>query len=137
MIKHLDSKVKHSAFPKIWRSDGTVQVLPKGRRHVGFYGKEYYWDNFPVEYVLSYSINQFKVYVNDTDYFMSNLPPLNITTNNKAEWNLKEPYFQSLVGAWIATYASGVSIEHLTFKPDVPKQITSFMRFHLYFTLEE
>ena len=102
---------------------------------MGFYGKEYYWDNFPVEYVLSYSINQFKVYVNDTDYFMSNLPPLNITTNNKAEWNLKEPYFQSLVGAWIATYASGVSIEHLTFKPDVPKQITSFMRFHLYFTV--
>ena len=102
---------------------------------MGFYGKEYYWDNFPVEYVLSYSINQFKVYVSDTDYFMSNLPPLNITTNNKAEWNLKEPYFQSLVGAWIATYASGVSIEHLTFKPDVPKQITSFMRFHLYFTV--
>ena len=42
MIKHLDSKVKHSAFPKIWRSDGSVQPLPKGRRHVGFYGKEYY-----------------------------------------------------------------------------------------------
>ena len=102
---------------------------------MGFYGKEYYWDNFPVKYVLPFSINQFKVYVNDTDYFMSNLPPLNITTNNKAEWNLKEPYFQSLVGAWIATYASGVSIEHLTFKPDVPKQITSFMRFHLYFTV--
>ena len=102
---------------------------------MGFYGKEYYCDNFPVEYILPYSVNQLKVYVNDTDYFMSNLPPLNITTNNKAEWNLKEPYFQSLVGAWIATYASGVSIEHLTFKPDVPKQITSFMRFHLYFTV--
>ena len=135
MTKHLDSKVKHSAFPKIWRSDGTVQVLPKGRRHVGFYGKEYYWDNFLVEYVLTYPINQFKVYVNNTDYFMSNLPPLNITTKNNAEWNLKEPYFQPLVKTWIATYASGVSIEHLTFKPDVPKQITSFMRFHLYFTV--
>ena len=135
ITKHLDSKVKHIAFPKIWRLDGTVQVLPKGRRHVGFYGKEYYWDNFLVEYVLTYPINQFKVYVNNTDYFMSNLPPLNITTKNNAEWNLKEPYFQPLVKTWIATYASGVSIEHLTFKPDVPKQITSFMRFHLYFTV--
>ena len=135
MTKHLDSEVKHNAFPKIWRIGGTAQELPKGRRHVGFYGKEYYWDNFPVEYVLPYQINQFKVYVNNTDYFMSNLPPLNITTKNNAKWNLKEPYFQSLVGTWIATYASGISVEHLTFKPDVPKQITSFMRFHLYFTV--
>ena len=102
---------------------------------MGFYGKEYYWDNYPFEYVLPYSINQLKGYVNNTDYLTSNLPPLNITTNNEAEWNLKEPYLQSLVGAWIATYALGVSVEQLTFKPDVPKQITSFMRFHLYFTV--
>ena len=66
---------------------------------------------------------------------MSNLPPLNITTKNNAEWNLKKPYFQSLVGTWIATYASGISIEHLTFKPDVPKQITSLIRLYLYFTV--
>ena len=66
---------------------------------------------------------------------MSNLPPLNITKKNNAEWNLKEPYFQSLVGTWISTYASSISVEHLTFKPDVPKQITLLMRFHLYFTV--
>ena len=112
-----------------------VQELPKGRRHVGFYGKEYYWDNFPVDYVLPYSINVFKVYVNDKDYFMSNLPCLNITTKNTAKWNLKESYFQSIIGTWIATYPSGVSIEHLTFTDNVPKQITSLMRFHLYFTV--
>ena len=39
------------------------------------------------------------------------------------------------MGTWVATYASGISIKHLTFSPDVPKQITSFMRFHLYFTV--
>ena len=131
MTKYLYS----NTFPNIWKIGGTVQVLPKGRKHVGFYGKEYCWDNFPVEYVLPYPINQFKVYVNNTDYFISNLPPVNITTKNNATWNLKEPYFQSYVGTWIATYASGISVEHLTFKPDVPKQITSFMRFHLYFTV--
>ena len=54
-----------NGFPKIWTIGGKVQELPKGRRHAGFYGKEYYWDNFPVDYVLPYSINVFKVYVND------------------------------------------------------------------------
>ena len=112
MTKHLNSIVKHNAFPKIWKIGDKIQELPKGRRHVGFYGKEYHWDNFSVEYILPYPINKFEVYVNNTDYFMSNLPPLNITTKNNAEWNLKKPYFQSLVGTWIATYASGISIEH-------------------------
>ena len=53
VTKQLDSEVKHSTFPKIWKIGGTVQVLPKARRHVGFYGKEYYCDSFPVEYVLT------------------------------------------------------------------------------------
>ena len=128
---------KETNFPKIWSLGGTVQGLPKGRRHVGFYGKTYYWDNFPVEHVLTYPINDFKIHVNDTDYFLSNLPPLNITTKDSVSWSLKEPYYQSLVGTWIATYASGISTEHLTFKPEVPKQITSLMRFHPYFTVRK
>ena len=113
--KNSEGTEQARAFPRIWRVGGTVQVLPKGRRHVGYAGKSYYWDNFPVDYVLNYPINQFKICVNESNYSMSNLPPLNITTNIKAKWDLKEPYFQSLVGAWIATY-------------------TSFMRFHVYFT---
>ena len=75
---------------------------------------EYYQDNFPVDYVLPYSINVFKVYVNKTDYFTSNLSPLNITTKYSAKWDLKESYFQSIIGTWIATYASGISIEQAT-----------------------
>ena len=38
MNKHFNPKVKHSDFPKIWRLDRTVQVLPKGRRR-GFLWK--------------------------------------------------------------------------------------------------
>ena len=83
--RYLYSNTSKSGFPKIWKIGGTVQELPKGRRHVGFYGKGYYWDNFPVDHVLPYSINVFKVYVNNTDYFMSNLPPLNITTKNSVK----------------------------------------------------
>ena len=135
ITRYLYSNKEKRNFAKIWSIGGTVQELPKKRRHVGFYGKTYYWDNFPVDYVLTYDINVFKIYVNKKDYFMSNLPPLNIKTKNNDSWSLKEPYYQSLVGIWIATYASGISIEHLTFSPEVPKQITSLMRFHLYFTV--
>ena len=103
---------------------------------MNYTGKSYYWDNFPVEYILNYPINQFRIYVNDQDYFQSNLPGLNITTNDNATRNLKESYFQSIVATWIATYACGISIQHLTFSQEIPKQITSFTRFHLYFTVK-
>lgn len=67
---------------------------------------------------------------------MSKLPKLNIkTTDYNDKWNLKEPYFQSTVATWVAPYACGVSIQHLTFRDDIPKQITSLMRFLIYFTI--
>ena len=40
-----------------------------------------------------------------------------------------------IAGTWIATYACGISIQHLSFSPDIPKQITSLIRFHVYFTV--
>ena len=46
----------------------------------------------------------------------------------------QNPYFQSIVATWIARYACGVSEKHLKFSDSVPKQITSLMRFHIYFT---
>ena len=66
---------------------------------------------------------------------MSNLLQLSIKSNYNAEWDLKKAYFQSIVGSWIASYISGVSIQHLFFINDVPKQITGHMRFHIYFTI--
>ena len=139
MTKYLYRKKSKENFPKIWKLGGTLQELPRGKRHVGYAGKGYYWDNFPTEYILNYPIQLFRIYVNNTDYFQSNLPILNppqgITTNDNARWTLNESYFQSLIGTWIATYACGISIQHLTFNSNVPKQITSFIRFHLYFTV--
>ena len=67
---------------------------------------------------------------------MSKLPQLNIKSGYNAEWGIKNPYFQSIVGSWIASYASGVSIQHRTFNDDVPKPITSLMIFHIYFTIQ-
>ena len=133
MTKYLYINKPH--FPRIWKLGGSMQPLLRGKRHVGYAGKGYYWDNFPTEYILNYPIQQFRIYVNNTDYFQSNLPALGITTNDNARWTLNEPYFQCIIGTWIATYGCGVSIQHLSFSSDVPKQITSLMRFHLYFTV--
>ena len=135
MTKYLYINKPQEHFPKIWKLGGTIQILPKGNRHVGYDGKSY-WDNFPTEYVLNYPLNQFRIFVNNTDYFQSNFPGLNITTNDNAKWNLNESYFQSIIGTWIATYGCGISLQHLTFSSNVPNQITSFMRFHLYFTVK-
>ena len=135
MLKYLTINKPVEHFPKIWKLGGSIQKLPRGKRHVGFYGKSYYWDEFPTEYVLNYPINQFRIYANNTDYFQSNLPNIWISTNDNATWSLNEPYFQMLIATWIATYACGISIQHLLFSPDIPKQITSLMRFHVYFTV--
>ena len=127
-----------SSYPRIWRSGGSIIDLPKGKKQKRVYpinGIDYYYDNFSVEIVLDYSVNNFRIYVNDRDYFMSNLPQLSIKSDYNAECDLKNPYFQSVVGTWIASYACGVSIKHLTFNNDVPKQIISLMRFHIYFTI--
>ena len=84
MTKYLTINKPKENFPKIWKLGGEIQKLPRGKRHVGFYGKSYYWDEFPVEYILNYPIHQFRIYVNDTDYFPSNLPPSYITTDQNA-----------------------------------------------------
>ena len=44
------------------------------------------------------------------------------------------PYTRMLSGAYVASYISGVSVEHLCESDDVPKVITSIMRYHVYYT---
>ena len=108
--------------------------LPKGKKHKRAYpinGVDFYYDIFPVEIVLNYPV----IYVNNKDYFTSSLRKLNISSDYNAEWNLKNPYYQSIVATWIASYAWGVSIQHLQFRDDVLKQNTSLMTFHIYFTI--
>ena len=42
MIKYLTINKPVEHFPKIWKLGGSIQKLPRGKRHVGFYGKSYY-----------------------------------------------------------------------------------------------
>ena len=82
-------------FPKIFQSIGTIQPLPKGRKHKADYQinrKKYFWDEFPVDKVLNYPVNKFKIYVSSLDYFHSNLPELDTTINQQVR-NTKQDKF--------------------------------------------
>lgn len=97
-------------YLKMWRSDGIVIDIPKGKKckhEHPINGVDFYYDEFPTKILLNYPVN-FKIYVNDRDYFFSKLPQLNITSNYNAEWSLKNPYFQSIVEIWIPSYTCGV-----------------------------
>ena len=138
-IKHYDEECKLtlSAFPKIFQSIGIIQPLPRGNKHKGFAfekNHEYFWDEFPVEYVLNYPVNKFKVYVSSTEYFHSNLPELDTTINQQVrltkqdKFDMSQHYYDCLVGAYIASYVCGISIEHLTPSPHIPKQMHNFAK---------
>ena len=100
---------------------------------------------------LGYVINKFRIYVTNTEYFVSNLyfPPADWregkTINEvagldirKRPFNYKnEPYFAILCATYVATFLCGISIQHLTESDDVPKIITSMVRYHLYYQIEK
>ena len=70
------NKEKNTQFPSKWDSGGTIIDLPKGKKHKRMYpinGIDYYYDNFPTDIILNYPVNNFRIYVNNNDYFNSNL----------------------------------------------------------------
>jgi hypothetical protein len=48
-----------------------------------------------------------------------------------------DPYFALVCSAYIATFLSGISLENLQWNNDIPKQITSIARYHLYYTMRK
>ncbi len=48
-----------------------------------------------------------------------------------------EPYFAMICATYVATFLCGVSVQHLTESDDVPKMITSMVRYHLYYQIKE
>ena len=85
--------------------------------------------------MLNYPINVFKGYVNETYCLISSQPSLVITTKYTTLFDTKESYYQSIIGTWLATYGCGMSIQHLIFNNQTPKQVTSSIPFYLYFTV--
>ena len=99
---------------------------------------------------LKASLHNFRVYVNDTEYFMSNLPHVyakwslgkdlgvnDVHDIRKTDFNYKtEPYFAMICGAYIASYLSGISLLNL-FDNTAGNLISSFVRYHFYYQIRK
>ena len=97
---------------------------------------------------LKQSLHNFRVYVNNRDYFMSNLPHVYARWSkgkifdesklveiryNEFDYK-KEPYFAMICGAYIASYLSGISMMNLH---DDHPLISTFVRYHFYFQIRK
>ena len=94
---------------------------------------------------LKASLHNFRVYVNDTEYFMNNLPHVYSKWSNdktfdenilkdirKTKFDYKtEPYYAMICGACIASYLSGISLLNL-FDKSAGNLIASFVRYYFY-----
>ena len=88
------------------------------------------------------------MYVNEREYFMSNLPHVYAKWSSgkvfnekglhdirKVNFNYKsEPYFAMICGAYIASYLSGISLLNLQSRS---KLITTFVRYHFYYQIRK
>ena len=143
LFNHTPTTIIVEIFKKIFTAVGTIQPLPKGEKHKADYpinGKKCFWDNFPTVMVLNYPVDEFKIYISNDEYFHSNFPELDtinqqVRETKQDKFDMSQHYYDSLVGAYVASYVCRISIEHLTPSPDIPPQITSFMIFHIYFTI--
>ena len=97
---------------------------------------------------LKQSVHNFRMYVNERDYFMSNLPHVYARWSSGKVFNVKglhdirkagfnyktEPYFAMICGAYISSYLSGISL--LNLQGD-SKLITTFVRYHFYYQIRK
>ena len=113
-------------WPLMWSSGGTIHDVPTDTipDQCGFH-------NVKVEFP-----ENFKVYVNSTDYFMSDLPPIDNLINLDGvtpKFDMTQEYHRAIGGAYVASYLCGVSLDHLRPQEGVYPILTSLMNFHVYF----
>ncbi len=99
----------------IWFADGTIQPYKKN-------------------HTATKDVNKFKVYVTDDDYFVANLPSLDIT-NTSSLYYEKNFYLTAIIAAYVSTYVCGISTKHLEYNNQTPGIITSMVRYHLYYQM--
>ncbi len=79
----------------IWFADGTIQPYKKN-------------------HTATKDVNKFKVYVTDDDYFVANLPSLDIT-NTSSLYYEKNSHLTAIIAAYVSTYVCGISTKHLEY----------------------
>ena len=99
----------------IWFADGTIQPYKKNHTAIK-------------------DVNKFKVYVTDDDYFVANLPSLDIT-NTSSLYYEKNSYLTAIIAAYVSTYVCEISTKHLEYNNQTPGIITSMVRYHLYYQM--
>ncbi len=140
----------------IWFADGTVPKFQNTRFPNNPTRQE--WGKHPIidstfqkPVSLGYTLNKFKIYVTDTEYFVSNFPAVSEdwqegkTINEVAGLDIRkrpfdyenEPYFTMLCATYVASFLCGISTQHLTESENVPKIITSMVRYHLYYQIRK
>ena len=94
--------------------------------------------------VLPFRLNHFRIFVNSEQSFLFATEPLSIKWTNssnvkditkvKVDSRYKEdPYFASLIAAYVISQKSGICTEHLRGTAGVPKIVTSVLRFYVYY----
>ena len=107
-------------LPTIWDTSGTVQP-------------------FTLSSSLPYNFRKFTIYVNANSGFTSNFDALstswegNANDITKMAVNKDDPYFASLLAAYIISYVGGISRKHLTGSNNV---VTSIARYCLYYHMK-
>ena len=99
----------------IWFADGTIQPYKKNHTAIK-------------------DVNKFKVNVTDDDYFVANLPSLDIT-NTSSMYYEKNTYLTAIIAAYVSTYVCGISTKHMEYNDRTPGIITSMVRYHFYYQM--
>ena len=107
-------------LPKIWDMSGTVQP-------------------FVLSSSLLYNYRKFTIYVNAKDGFLSNFETLETSWKSganditKMAVDKEDPYFASLLAAYIISHVGEISRKHLTGDNNV---ITSMARYYVYYHMK-
>ena len=72
-------------FPPLWSWQKSIHTLPKGKK-LG-YGADTCYDGFPATTVLDFPLENFRICVDDSHYFMSQLPLLEVSSSNTEKWS--------------------------------------------------
>ena len=99
-------------WPKIWSRNGTVQKYVPGS-------------------INSERYNEFHVYVDENESFISGLPEFGITNDQEKFYTFENPYFVACCAAYCITYMCGISTKH--FNDRTSKLISSIARYHFYY----
>ena len=90
---------------------------------------------------LPFRPNHFRIFVNGDQSFLFATEPLSIKWTNssnvkditKVKVDKEDPYFASLIAAYIISQKSGICSKHLRGDASTPKIVTSVLRFYVYY----